>query len=96
MRETLEQKGRSVALLTSDRNLARQVTSAASRWKLNIYDSAGYPFINNTYINFWCLVGEMVINQMAPISLLSTFKHPLANGGLPKAEFQKKLARLMR
>ena len=94
MRETLEQKGRSVALLTSDRNLARQVTSAASRWKLNIYDSAGYPFINNTYINFWCLVGEMVINQMAPISLLSTFKHPLANGGLPKAEFQKKVGQL--
>ena len=94
MRETLEQKGRSVALLTSDRNLARQVKSAASRWKLNIYDSAGYPFINNTYINFWCLVGEMVINQMAPISLLSTLKHPLANGGLPKAEFQKKVGQL--
>ena len=89
MRETLEQEARSAALITSDRNLARQVTSAASRWNLNIYDSAGQQFLNNNYINFWRLVSEMVFNQLAPIPLLSALKHPLANGGLPKVEFQK-------
>ena len=31
----------------------------------------------------------MVVNQLAPIPLLSALKHPLANGGLPKVEFQK-------
>ena len=94
MRETLEQEARSAALITSDRNLARQVTSAASRWNLNIYDSAGQQFLNNNYINFWRLVGEMVFNQLAPVPLLSALKHPLANGGLPKVEFQKKVSQL--
>ncbi len=94
MRETLEQEARSAALITSDRNLARQVTSAARRWNLNIYDSAGQQFLNNNYINFWRLVSEMVVHQLAPIPLLSALKHPLANGGLPKVEFKKKVSQL--
>ena len=51
MRETLEQEARSAALITSDRNLARQVTSAASRWNLNIYDSAGSVGANANFLS---------------------------------------------
>ena len=94
MRETLEHEARSAALITSDRNLARHVTLAASRWNLSVYDSAGQQFLNNNYINFWRLVSEMVFNQLAPIPLLSALKHPLANGGLPKVEFQKNVSQL--
>ena len=43
MREALQNKDKTAALVTSDRNLSRRVASELKRWGLEIDDSAGMP-----------------------------------------------------
>ncbi|MEI9901900.1 MAG: hypothetical protein WDN31_19315 [Hyphomicrobium sp.] len=43
LRETLEDKTRTAALVTPDRDLARRVTAELRRWNIDIDDSAGEP-----------------------------------------------------
>src|SRR5690606_35078154 len=43
LREALETPGRRAALVTPDRDLARRVATALSRWGIDIDDSAGQP-----------------------------------------------------
>src|SRR5205807_4962573 len=46
LRETLEHEGRTAALVTPDRDLARRVTAELRRWKIEIDDSAGQPLLD--------------------------------------------------
>ncbi|SVB60638.1 uncharacterized protein METZ01_LOCUS213492, partial [marine metagenome] len=43
MRQTLERKGKTAALITPDRELARRVKSQLHRWNIEIDDNAGQP-----------------------------------------------------
>lgn len=43
MREALEEEGKTAALVTSDRNLARRVANELERWNIQVDDSAGRP-----------------------------------------------------
>ena len=78
MREVLETPGKTGALVTSDRTLARRVTSALGRWDIAIDDSAGVPLAETSPGAFLRHVIRAVHEQMAPIPLLAVLKHPLA------------------
>jgi len=96
LREVLEQPGKTAALVTPDRNLARRVASEMRRWKIEIDDSAGKPLANTPPGTFLCLIAEAADQQFAPIPLLALLKHPLAAGGEEPSAFRSKVRELDR
>ena len=77
LREVLETGGRTGALITPDRALARRVKSALRRWDIEIDDSAGQALADTPPLAFWRLTGAMVADGLAPVPLLAALKHPL-------------------
>jgi ATP-dependent helicase/nuclease subunit B len=96
LREALETPGRTAALVTPDRNLARRVAAEMGRWNIAIDDSAGRPLANTPPGAFLALVAEAAIERFAPVPLLALLKHPLAAGGEATAEFRRKVRELDR
>ncbi len=93
MREQLSVPGKTAALVTPDRMLARQVAGELRRWDIEIDDSAGTPLFNTATGIYLRLVAEMVSEKMEPISLMSALKHPLMAGGLNVGDFRAHVRR---
>ena len=96
LREALEEPGRTAALVTPDRNLARRVAAEMDRWNIKIDDSAGRPLANTPPGTFLSLLAEAAVERFAPVPLLAVLKHPLASGGEAPAEFRRKVRELDR
>ncbi len=96
LRETLETPGRTAALVTPDRNLARRVSAEMTRWNIAIDDSAGRPLANTPPGTFLTLLAEAADAKFAPVPLLALLKHPLASGGEDTAEFRRRARELDR
>ncbi len=88
LRKQLEVEGKTGALVTGDRRLARRVAMELKRWKINIDDSAGIPAADTYPAIFMRLVAEMVAEKFRPVALLALGKHPLAAAGFTVAEFR--------
>lgn len=86
MRETLEHEGRTAALVTPDRRLARCVSAELARWSIQVDDSAGEPLGATAHGTFALLVAETVAGDFAAVTLLGLLKHPLAAFGRGRAE----------
>jgi len=89
LRQALETGGRTAALVTPDRNLARRVAAELRRWDIDIDDSAGEPLATSAPGGFLRLIAAMVSGGFAPVPLLAVLKHPLAAGGLSPAAFRR-------
>ncbi|EDP62221.1 Inactivated superfamily I helicase [alpha proteobacterium BAL199] len=96
MREVLETPGRTAALVTPDRSLARRVASELERWDLTVDDSAGRPLAESAPAAFLRLIGDLAAEQAAPVPLLAALKHPLAAGGQAPDAFRRMVRRLER
>ena len=77
------------ALVTPDRELARRVASALTRWDLKVDDSGGVPLANTPEGTYFRLIIKLIFQEAAPLPFLSALKHPLAAGGLAPAIFRK-------
>jgi ATP-dependent helicase/nuclease subunit B len=94
MRQALKTPGRTAALVTPDRALARRVASALARWGIAVDDSAGRA-LADTPVGIWLrLVAECAVDGFAPRPLLAMLKHPLAASGLATEEMRR-LVRLL-
>jgi ATP-dependent helicase/nuclease subunit B len=82
MREALETPGRTAALVTPDRGLARRVAAELKRWKVEVDDSAGVPILQTPPGLFLRLLAEAAAEGFAPVPLLALLKHPFAALGL--------------
>ncbi len=89
LREALETPGKSAALVTPDRRLARRVASELGRWDIEIDDSAGLPLAQTPPGSFLRLTAELVAHHFLPLDLLAIGKHPLAAGGMKPAQFRQ-------
>ena len=89
MRKVLETPGRTAALVTPDRALARRVAAEVRRWDVEIDDSAGQPLGETPPGTFFRLVAQMAAERLAPVPLLAALKHPLAAGGMARVEFRR-------
>lgn len=96
LREALETPGRTAALVTPDRDLARRVAAALRRWDIAIDDSAGTPLPRTQAAAFLRLTADMALNAAAPVPLLAALKHPLAAGGLEPRQFRSRVRQLER
>lgn len=94
LREVLETPGRTGALVTPDRGLARRVCAVLRRWGVDIDDSAGVPLSQSPPGAFMRLMLRFVAEDWAPIPLLELLKHPLAAVGVAPARLRA-LARLL-
>ncbi len=92
LREALEQEGRSAALVTPDRNLARRVAAELTRWDVAIDDSAGRPLAHTSAGVFLLLLAEAAEAEFAPVPLLALLKHPLT--GTDPASFRARTREL--
>jgi ATP-dependent helicase/nuclease subunit B len=88
LREVLETPGKTAALVTPDRNLARRVAAEMRRWDIRIDDSAGVPLANTPPGTFLCLLAEAADAKFAPVALLALLKHPLSCDDESRAAFR--------
>ena len=96
LRHALETPGRTAALVTPDRNLARRVAAEMSRWHVTLDDSAGRPLAHTTTGAFLCLIAEAADAQFSPVPLLALLKHPFATLGQDGARFRARARELDR
>jgi ATP-dependent helicase/nuclease subunit B len=91
LREALETPGRTAALVTPDRGLARRVAAELTRWGIAIDDSAGQKLSCTPPGAFLALLARAAAEGFPPVALLSLLKHPLAAGGESQAQFRHRV-----
>jgi ATP-dependent helicase/nuclease subunit B len=89
MRAALEIPGRTAALVTPDRHLARRVAVELRRWGVEVDDSAGTPLDQTPPGAFLLLSARLIVEGVNPVTLLATLKHPLAAAGLDRSELRR-------
>ena len=81
LREALETPGRTAALVTPDRNLARRVSAHLGRWGIVADDSAGRPLSQTPPGTLLIALASAAAERFAPVPLLALLKHPLVMKG---------------
>ena len=73
--------GQTAALITPDRMLSRQVTSALDRWNIVPDDSAGSPLHLSPPGRFLRHIADLFVRKLDSEALLTILKHPLTHSG---------------
>ena len=94
LRKELEEKDKTISLVTPDRMLARCVASNLERWGIVANDSSGHPLQYTPIGNWLKLVLNMLVEEFAPVDFLACMKHPFASCGGNKTEFKSSLRKL--
>lgn len=81
LREAIEAPGRTAALVTPDRGLARRVSAHLRRWNIDADDSAGRPLSATPAGGLLLALAEAAAERFAPVPLLALLKHPLVRAG---------------
>ena len=81
LREVLETDGKTAALVTPDRALARRVLAALARWNVAVDDSGGDALADTPAGVFARLIVEAAFKGLEPVTLLALLKHPLLRLG---------------
>ena len=89
LRETIETPGKTAALITPDRTLARRVAARLKDYDLVIDDSAGVPVARTVPGGFLDLVIGAASSDFAPPELMALLKHPLTLLGREPAEIRE-------
>jgi ATP-dependent helicase/nuclease subunit B len=77
LRHTLEETGRTAALVTPDAAIARRVAAKLARWDIAIDVSAGRPLGETPVGTFIRLVAGWAIDPADPLSLAALLGHPM-------------------
>jgi len=88
MRETLAEEGKTAALITPDRVLARRVSVELKRFGVDVDDSAGLPLADTPQGSFVKLALAVTLAPANPVALLALIKHPLSCFGLSRDDVQ--------
>lgn len=81
LRAALEEPGRTAALVTPDRALARRVSAHLRRWGIEADDSAGRPLSQTPPGTLLLALASAAAERFAPVPLLALLKHPLVRAG---------------
>ncbi|MDJ0919737.1 MAG: double-strand break repair protein AddB [Henriciella sp.] len=84
MREALETKDNSLALVTPDAGLARQVSAILKQWDVEVPPSAGLPLIQTRSGSYAGLVLDWLTDPGHPVKLMAVLRHALCV--LPETE----------
>ncbi len=81
LRKALETEGRTAALVTPDRQLARRVGAHLRRWGIEADDSAGTPLSLLPPGSLLLGLAAAAADRLSPVSLLALLGHPLVQAG---------------
>jgi ATP-dependent helicase/nuclease subunit B len=81
VRDQLREPEKTIAIVTSDRLLARRIAAALTRYGINVDDSAGMPLTQSLPAGFLRQLSATAAKALAPVELLALLKHPLSAGG---------------
>ena len=87
LRGALETPGRTAALVTPDRKLARRVGAHCRRWGVEVDDTAGRPLAILPPGTFLLALADAAAQRFPPLSLLTLLKHPLVKSGEDRGEW---------
>jgi ATP-dependent helicase/nuclease subunit B len=90
LRAALLEAGRTAALITPDRTLARRVAIELRRFGIEIDDSAGMPLERTAPGSFLLLTAKLMVDEVRPVALLAVLKHPLMRAGLAQEEVRRR------
>ena len=96
IRETLEDPARTIALITPDRKLARQVSALCRRWSIAVDDSAGIPLPQTVQGSFLVCLLEYLKHPDQASVFLALAKHSLCTLGCIQSEKDVILERMER
>jgi len=96
LREAIEGDGKTAALITPDRALARRVLAALARWNITVDDSGGDALADTAAGAFTRLAAQATIEGFPPITLLALLKHSLIRLGAPEGAHARAIAALER
>ena len=80
LREALETPGKTAALVTPDRQLAKRVSALLARWGIEADDSAGTPLSQTAPGTLLLGIASAAAEELGPVALLALAKHPLVGG----------------
>src|SRR5204862_1442285 len=89
LREVVETPGRTAALVSPDRVLARRVAARLATWNLRVEDSAGQPLGKTAVGALLDLVLEAAAARFEPVALMALLKHPLCRLGMAAGELRR-------
>src|SRR6185295_19941345 len=89
LKSVIETPGKTAALVTPDRVLARRVAARLKRYDLAIDDSAGIPVARTVPGGFLDLVLGAAEKNFTPAELMALLKHPLALLGRSPEEMRE-------
>ncbi|MBR1948283.1 MAG: PD-(D/E)XK nuclease family protein [Alphaproteobacteria bacterium] len=89
IRRALEEKEKTIALVTPDRNLARRVACELQRWNIDVDDSAGVPLSLTSWGIFMRLVVDAILPKSSKENILALIKHKLFTIGQNKANVEE-------
>jgi len=81
LREAIAEPGRTAALITPDRALARRASAHLKRWGVTADDSAGRPLAATPPGTLLTALAAAAASGFAPVELLTLLKHPLVRSG---------------
>ena len=82
LRETLQDEGRTAALITPDQAFARRVSARLARWGVAADTSAGSPLTDCPAGVMVALIAAYFADPQNPVTLLALLKHPFTRLGL--------------
>lgn len=88
LRETLATPGRTAALVTPDRGLARRVAAELLRWNIEVEDSAGTPLSQSLAGRLARLAAELAAD-FEPRALLALLAHPFVTFGMEREAVER-------
>lgn len=86
LRDAISDEGRTAALVTADRNLARRVVGELARFGIDADDSGGRHLRDVETATLLRLLVETVFDPGDPVALLALVKHPLLRLEAPRIE----------
>jgi ATP-dependent helicase/nuclease subunit B len=96
LRQAIESPGKTAALVTPDRALARRVLAALERWHVPVDDSGGDSLADTSAGVFARLAAQAALGGLEPVTLLALLKHPLLRLGAPQGAHNSAIATLER
>ncbi|MFC7291577.1 double-strand break repair protein AddB [Hirschia litorea] len=94
LREALETKGKTAALVSPDGSLVRRVSALLTRWGVEIDPSSGTPFLQTPHGALFALMFQWLRDEGDPVQMLSLLKHPLVRIGWDEENYQSALIEL--
>lgn len=89
IREAIETPGRTAALVSPDRVLARRVAIRLAAWGIRVDDSAGRPLRKTPTGAFLSLTIDAIDSGFAPAKTMALLKHPLCRLGLDAFDIRR-------